>query len=170
MSATDAFVLVVRWLHLAAAAAWIGGCIFFLLMLGPVARKNPDRYGSVARAAAQRFRTLVDLSIVVLVASGAILAFNRLTDDATNVAYVTVLAVKVALSAWMFILVQMERRSSALMSTYEAARSDAGKDVGPFGLARSAFSGYNGVTVIGIVVFLLSDVLRALFEIAVRSG
>ncbi len=170
MSATDAFVLVVRWLHLAAAAAWIGGCIFFLLMLGPAVRKHPDRYGAVASAAAQRFRTLVDLSIVVLVASGAILAFNRLTDDATNVAYVTVLAVKVALSAWMFILVQMERRSSALMARYEAAGSDSGKGVGPLALARSALSGYNGVTVIGIVVFLLSDVLRVLFEIAVRSS
>lgn len=170
MSATDAFVLVVRWLHLAAAAAWIGGCIFFLLMLGPAVRQHPDRYGAVAKAAAQRFRTLVDLSIVVLVASGAILAFNRLTDDATNVAYVTVLAVKVALSAWMFILVQMERRSSALMAKYEAAGSDSGKGVGPFALARSALSGYNGVTVIGIVVFLLSDVLRVLFEIAVRSS
>ena len=170
MSATDAFVLVVRWLHLAAAAAWIVGCIFFLLMLGPAVRKHPDRYGAVASAAAQRFRTLVDLSIVVLVASGAILAFNRLTDDATNVAYVTVLAVKVALSAWMFILVQMERRSSAFMAKYEAAGSDSGKGVGPLALARSALSGYNGVTVIGIVVFLLSDVLRVLFEIAVRSS
>ena len=170
MSATDAFVLVVRWLHLAAAAAWIGGCIFFLLMLGPAVRKQPDRYGAVARAAAQRFRTLVDLSIVVLVASGAILAFNRLTDDATNVAYVTVLAVKVALSAWMFILVQMERRSSALMAKYEAAGSVSGNSVGPLALARSALSGYNGVTIIGIVVFLLSDVLRVLFEIAVRSS
>ena len=170
MSATDAFVLVVRWLHLAAAAAWIGGCIFFLLMLGPAVRKHPDRYGAVASAAAQRFRTLVDLSIVVLVASGAILAFNRLTDDATNVAYVTVLAVKVALSAWMFILVQMERQSSALMAKYEAAGSDSAKGVGPLALARSALSGYNGVTVIGIVVFLLSDVLRVLFEIAVRSS
>lgn len=170
MSATDAFVLVVRWLHIVVAAAWIGGCIFFLLMLGPAVRKGNDRYGAVAKAAAQRFRTLVDLSIVVLVASGAILAFNRLTDDATNVAYVTVLAVKVALSAWMFILVQMERRSSALMAKYETARLDAGRDGGPLALARSALSGYNGVTIIGIVVFLLSDVLRVLFEIALRSG
>lgn len=167
MNATDAFLLVVRWLHIGAAAAWIGGSLFFLLILGPVVRSSPETFGPAAGAAAGRFRVLTDLSIVTLVASGAILAFDRLTDDAATVAYVTVLAVKVALSAWMFVLIQMERRSSANIAPYLAGR-DANPERNP-SLVRSALSGYGGITVMGIAVFLLSDVLRVLYEAALRA-
>lgn len=170
MSATDAFLLVTRWLHLASAAVWIGGSIFYLAVLRPAARKDPDRGLVITRAVADRFRTLVDLCIVVLVATGAIIAFDRLTDDTVGVSYVIVLAVKVALSAWMFVLVQMERRTTEVMSAYRSSPHSAAKDEGLVAQARTAMSGYNGITVIGIGVFLLSDALRVLFESALRSG
>ena len=99
MSATAAFTLVVRWLHLAIAAVWIGGGIFFLFVPRPATRSDLDRGRPFARAVAGRFRTLVELSIVVLVASGAVITFSWLTAGTVGVSYVTVLAVKVALSA-----------------------------------------------------------------------
>ncbi len=170
MSASDAFILVVRWLHVTAAVAWIGGCIFYIAVLRPSRGRGDGTGQQPRRAAPERFRALVDLCIVVLVASGAILAFDRLTDDAATVAYVIVLAVKVALSAWMFVLVQLERRSAAVLSPYRAAEPAGGWSARPLALARAAVSGYSGITVIGIAVFLLSDMLRALFEIALRGG
>jgi len=169
MSATDAFLVVVRWLHLAAAAVWIGGSIFFLVVLRPAARSDPEPDRPMAKAVAGRFRTLVDLSIVVLIATGAIIAFNRLSGGTVGVSYVTVLAVKVALSAWMFAAVQMERRTAAVMSAYEATSSETNGE-GLVAMARTALSGYGGITVIGIVVFLLSDALAVLFEIALRAA
>jgi uncharacterized membrane protein len=170
MSATDAFLLVVRWLHLAAAALWIGGSIFFLVVLRPAARSDPDRGGPMMRLVAGRFRTLVDLSIVVLVATGAIIAFNRLSGGTVGVSYVTVLAVKVALSAWMFAAVQMERRTAEVMTAYRTGDSGSGNGDGVRHFLRTALSGYGGITVIGIVVFLLSDALAVLFEIALRAA
>ena len=170
MSATDAFILIVRWLHITSAVAWIGGCIFFLAVLRPAAGRRAGSGRPGAGAAPERFRALVDLCIVVLIASGAILAFDRLTAAAATVPYVIVLAVKVALSAWMFVLVQLERRSSAVMAPYRAAEPAVGWAARPLALARGAVSGYSGITVIGIAVFLLSDMLRALFEIALRGG
>ena len=169
MSATDAFLLVVRWLHLAAAAVWIGGIIFFLVVLRPAARSDTGSGGPVMRLVASRFRTLVDLSIVLLVATGAIIAFNRLSGGTVGTSYVTVLAVKVALSAWMFAAVQMERRTAAVMSAYRSGDSGSGRGEGLVATARAALSGYGGITVIGIVVFLLSDALAVLFEIALRA-
>ncbi len=167
MSATDAFLLVVRWLHLAAAAVWIGGSIFFLVVLRPAARSDTGSSAPVMRTVAGRFRTLVDLSIVVLIATGAIIAFNRLSGGTVGASYVTVLAVKVALSAWMFAAVQMERRTAAVMMAYRTGDSESGR--GPLAAMRMALSGYGGITVIGIVVFLLSDALAVLFEIALRA-
>jgi uncharacterized membrane protein len=173
MSATDAFLLVVRWLHLAAAAVWIGGSIFYLFVLRPAARSDPDYSGATAKTVASRFRTAVDLSIVVLVATGAIIAFNRLSGGTVGVSYVTVLAVKVALSAWMFAAVQMERRTAAVMKAYRTGDSESTGEISPMARARAtagaALSGYGGITVIGIVVFLLSDALAVLFEIALRA-
>jgi uncharacterized membrane protein len=169
MSATDVFILIVRWLHLAAAAVWIGGSIFYLLVLRPAARQHPENGGPIAKSAASRFRSLVDLSIVVLIATGAIITFNRLTGGTVGVSYVTVLAVKVALSAWMFAAVQMERRTVKVMSAYQAGGSGIGDGKGIFHLARTALSGYSGITVIGIVIFLLSDALKVLFEIALAG-
>jgi uncharacterized membrane protein len=170
MSATDVFILIVRWLHLVAAAVWIGGSIFYLLVLRPAARQQPESGGPIAKVVASRFRSLVDLSIVVLVATGAIITFDRLTGGTVGVSYVTVLAVKVALSAWMFAAVQMERRTGEVMSAYRTGDSGSENGKGLFHLARTSLAGYGGITVVGIVIFLLSDALKVLFEIALAAG
>ena len=148
---------------------WIGGSVFYLLVLRPAARQHPEAGGPIAKSVASRFRSLVDLSIVVLIATGAIITFNRLTGGTVGVPYVTVLAVKVALSAWMFATVQMERRTAEVMAAYRAGDSGTGDEKGIFHLARAALSGYGGITVIGIVIFLLSDALKVLFEIALAA-
>ena len=46
------------------------------------------------------FRTVVVTSIIVLVATGAILAFDRLTE--VEPPYAATLGIKVVLSLWMF--------------------------------------------------------------------
>ena len=169
MSGIDAVVLVARWLHILSAVAWIGGCIFFLAVLLPPWKRKDQLPHEVMRSTALRFRTLVDICIVVLVISGGLLAFDRLTDSATSVSYVIVLSVKVALTAWMFILVQLERRSSAVLAPYRSSQPAGEKAAGRLGVLRVALSGFGGVTVLGIAVFLLSDILRALFENALQG-
>ena len=35
MTGGDLFLVVVRWIHVVAAAAWVGGSIFYLFVLRP---------------------------------------------------------------------------------------------------------------------------------------
>jgi uncharacterized membrane protein len=166
MSASDVFLLAVRWLHLMSAALWVGGGLFYLLVFRPALRRAPEAPESFTAATATEFRALVNMCIVVLVATGAILAFDRLTSGHVDAPYVVTLGVKVTLTVWMFLLVWSQRRNSRLREAYRH-RPEAAQP-GFRGLGR-AVSGYNTVFILGVGVFLLSDLLKVLFEIALRD-
>ena len=69
---------------------------------------------------------------------------------------------KIVLSVWMIALVRLERRRRAVPLVYREKPSHEGSRRWR-GLSE-AMSGYNGVTILGIAVFLLSDILKVLFE------
>ena len=162
MSASDAFLLVVRWLHLVAAAAWVGGSLFYLLVLRPSLRRAPDSSGILSAAAATEFRAVVDTAIFVLLATGIVLTFNRLSPGVAGVPYVATLGVKIGLSVLMFALALGRRKRSPMMDAY-APHSEA-----PGRLAKTlrVVSGYNALVILGIVIFLVSDLLKVLYELA----
>ena len=76
MDALDIFLLAVRWLHVLSAAAWVGGSIFYLVVLRPAIKRNPDTPRGLTSAAGAEFKTLVDACIIVLIATGAVLAHS----------------------------------------------------------------------------------------------
>ena len=162
MSPIDVFLLVVRWLHLISAAAWVGGSLFYLVVLRPAVRRSPESPRAIQVASASEFGTIVDICIFVLVATGIILAFNRLTEDAIGVPYVTTLAIKIALSTWMFVLALDRRRSPGPAHISSVTPLPAQTKLRTIG---RALSGYNGIVVLGFVVFFLSDLLRLLFDL-----
>ncbi len=149
----DVFLLIVRWAHAIAAVAWVGGGIFHWVVLRPALRTEgvPP---AVARVAGAEFGGLVALAAWTLVVTGAVLVFARLSEEAAGVPYGAVLALKIALSGWMFLLVTGRRRG---------ARSE-GAARGRLRAAANALGSVNTTVVLGIVVFGLSDVLRLLFE------
>ncbi len=166
MSAGEVFLLAVRWVHAIAAVAWVGGSIFYLLVLRPAIRSSTGSHGPLLSAAGKEFRTLVNACIAVLVATGAILAFDRLTENVVGSPYAVTLAIKSVLSVWMFMQVQSERRRSEFLGAFAK-----GEEL-PRGRLRTAVrsvSGYNALVIVGIVVFLLSDLLKVLFEVALRG-
>jgi uncharacterized membrane protein len=170
MSVSDVFLLIVRWIHLVSAAAWVGGSIFYLVVLRPAQRRsvegNTKSVRSVFASAAIEFKGLVDTCIFVLLVTGVILTANRLTPEAVGIAYVAVLGVKIALSIWMFTLARGRRRRTAIMDAYEEStqRPESG-----LGRLVYAVSGYNSLVILGIIVFLVSDLLKVLFEIAIAG-
>jgi len=163
MDTGDLFLLIIRWLHVVSAAAWVGGSIFYLLVLRPAIRSSSGSHGPLLTAAGKEFRTLVNTCIMVLVATGVILAFDRLTEDIVGPPYAITLGIKSALSVWMFMQVQSERRRSEFLGAF-SRREEPPR--GRLSTAMRSVSGYNALVIVGIVVFLLSDLLKALFESA----
>ena len=150
----DVFLLIVRWAHAIAAVAWVGGGIFYWVVLRPALRTEgvPP---AVARFAGTEFGGLVALSAWTLVITGAVLVFARLSEPAAGVPYGAVLAVKIALSGWMFFLISGRRRRRT---------PPDGAPRGRLRAAADALGHVNMTVVLGIVVFGLSDVLRLLIE------
>src|SRR5919202_7143955 len=91
----EALRVAIRWVHGVATLAWVGGSLFYLLALRPAIRAAGAPPG-FERAVAAQFREVVEASLVVLVVSGAILTFDRLSTGAATPLYVAVLTIKIA--------------------------------------------------------------------------
>ena len=165
MTPNDVFLLVVRWVHLTASVAWVGGGIFYLFVLRPALRRSENEGREVNRHTAAEFKVLVDVCFFILVVTGISLTFDRLSEGVTGVTYAIVLAVKVALSIWMFVLARGHRRRNALLEAY---RKEDPPPSGAFAKIVRALSSYNMIIVLGVLVFLLADLLKVLYESAIR--
>ena len=165
MSISDVFLLLVRWLHLVAAASWVGGGLFYMLVLRPAIRRTGESGDTLAAAVGREFRSLVGLCIAVLVLTGAILTFDRLTSPASDVAYVATLAVKVSLAVVMFVLAHRARRARRDAPHTSPEPAAGGMAVVRLGCRVSrALSGGFLLLALGVTVLLLADVLKAIYE------
>lgn len=149
---TDAFLLIVRWLHVIAAVAWVGGGVFYWLVLRPAIRAGAVP-AQVSKFASMEFGQIVLMAMWTLVLTGAILLFTRLSEPTATLPYGVVLGVKIALSAWMFFL-----------TLNRAGRTPEVSGQGRIRSAVNALGHVNTTVVLGIIVFLLSDILRLLVE------
>ena len=145
-----------RWLHALAAAAWVGGSLFYLIVLIPTLKRVPDVPRALSAALGVEFRTVVVTSIIVLVATGAILAFDRLTE--VEPPYAATLGVKVVLSIWMFALVRDRRRHARIL---DAVDERPPSPATLWGKIIAAVSGYNTLVILGVAIFFLSDLLNS---------
>lgn len=78
-SAVQALYLAMVWLHIIAAAAWVGGMIFFAAVVVPVVR-HPDyraKAGDLVHRVGRRYRVLGWTSLAALVISGTYLLDTR---------------------------------------------------------------------------------------------
>ena len=162
MSFPDVLLLVIRWIHALAAVSWVGGGMFYLLVLRPNVRTLEGDQGITVRRLGRQFRAMVNTAIAVLIVTGAIMTFSRLTSEYVGAAYVVVLVVKVVLALYMFYLVRFLRPR-----TYSEEAADpcpSGRVAGGLRRATNLMTGATAVLVIGVIVFLLADILKALIE------
>ena len=155
MDLLDWILVAVRWGHALGAVAWVGGGIFYLLVLRPAFRHAPSGADS-RRAIAGEFRGLVNTAIALLIITGIVLSAARLTAEAVTLAYVLVLAVKVALALYMFGMIWFVRRRGGPET--EPAPT------GLLGRLRRDLTSSTAILIAGVLVIGLADVLTALFE------
>ena len=157
MTAGDVALLIVRWLHLVCAAAWVGGSLFYLLVLMPATRNTADAATGWNTAVAAEFRGLVDVCIFVLVVTGAILSFERLTGGVAGVPFVVTLGLKILLTLWMFYLaLSLRRRRDRPAASLESGAAPT--------LLGKLSTRQSMIVILGVVVLLVSDLLKVLYE------
>ena len=163
----EGFLLLVRWFHSLAAVAWIGGSLFYVLVLRPAQRKAGAQGVATATEVQTQFRGLVDSCIAVLLVTGAVMLFDRLTDATTGTAYVVTVAIKIGLALWMFAMARLRWRRRRASETWTGT-----PDVQRSRLARAMalMSGVNLSVILGIAIFFLSDLLRFIFEQGLTGG
>ncbi|MBI2172116.1 MAG: CopD family protein [Chloroflexi bacterium] len=162
MSIADWFLLLVRWLHLLGAVAWVGGSIFILAVLRPTLQGSSQE-AAFSRTTGREFRNLVDVAVSVLLVTGVILSVSRLTSGHATVAYGFVLGLKIILALGMFSHVWFRGRRQTPTVNQESATVGSG----PMGNLRGAFTANSLVLALGIIVLLLADLLGVLFENAI---
>ena len=161
MNVLDWILLAIRWGHALSAVAWVGGGIFYLMVLRPAIQRTRGLPAETSRALGVEFRGLVSTAIAVLLLTGVILSVSRLTEDAVTSPYVAVLVVKIILALYMFYVVRFMRRDSY---PEEPELGDSG-----WQRLRGRLTGTTALLVIGIMVIGLSDVLDGLLENALVS-
>jgi uncharacterized membrane protein len=129
----------------------VGGSVFYLAAVGPAAKALGD---DVRRGIERRFRDLVQLCIVTLLATGAVITFDRLQLEPGS-GYVITLGIKVALAIWMFLLAQdlaNRGRRRLIERRLGSASAPQRRGGAPSWL----------ILALGMIVLLLSDVLKTI--------
>lgn len=165
MTLNDGLLLVLRWIHAVVAVAWVGGNIFFYLVINPAIRRG-NLPSQSARILGPGFYTLVDICIVVLLLTGVIMTVERLSSRFATTPYIIILGIKIGLALWMFALIRL-RRPAARIILLEEENTDRPPSEHPITAKerlKAAFSSTNLLLTLGLIIFLLADLLRFLFE------
>jgi len=164
----DVLRIALRWVHLTSAVVWVGGTLFYVLVLRP-SLEVPERaaaWETLREPVERGFHEVVQLCIWAFFITGALLTYDRLTSTRLGLSYFAVLAVKVALAVWMVYV-------SGGLSRTGARRPLRAQQNAPHGAARGLRRLWRSPTfqivVAGVTVLLLADVLKILAENALRS-
>lgn len=152
VSVPDWLLLTAQWMHLMGAVTWVGGSIFFKFVLQPAFRRV-DAGPAPMRSVGHEFGRIVWIAIGILVVTGAFMAVVHLTAGGNSRVYIGILALKISLAFYMFLLVWLRRRSAP------AAGADG--SVGLWPRTRRFLTSTTALLVLGIVVIGLADVLSA---------
>lgn len=158
MDVLDWILLAIRWGHALAAVSWVGGGVFYLMVLRPAIQQARGLPPETNRAIGVEFRGLVSTAIAVLLLTGVILSASRLTEDVVTSPYVAVLVVKIVLALYMFYVVRFMRQDS-----YPYPEEPELPD-SRWQRLTSRITGTTALLVIGVLVIGLSDVLDGLLE------
>lgn len=153
MDVGDLLLIAVRWAHALAAAAWVGGGTYYLLVLRPALEVVADESSGKAlrHEVAAQFKEVVDLCVITLLATGAVITFERLSRQGVDNTYLAVLGLKLAASAGMIWL------SRSMARTVPTTLPGDGAPRRLFTPARLALA-------LGATIFLLASTLALVYE------
>lgn len=139
----EALIGFLRLAHALAAALWVGGALILVVAPSLVKRPGQEPLGW------RQLREALRLAIGVFVLTGAAMAAERLAGAPLPPTYFVVLALKVAVGSWMFVIA---RRLGL-----------AARDSPPWRRPEWQVLG------LGVVVYGLAVALKAIYEATLRG-
>lgn len=132
--------LILLWIHVLSAVAWIGGMLFLSLVLAPLVRSRSavPEYAALFRAAALRFRAVVWTSIVALFSTGPLLLEVRGWSVLDPARWPGILDIKLGLVALLLILTLSHDLVLGPWISRGVAMSSAARTSGSMALFRLA--------------------------------
>lgn len=103
-------LVALRVAHSVAAVVWLGGGVYFVLALRPALQEADSAGRAVVSAAQRAYGEWSQIATIVLLGTGVVLTFERLSDGTGGLTYVALLAAKVIAGVWAFVLVQARIR------------------------------------------------------------
>jgi uncharacterized membrane protein len=103
--------ILMRGIHLVAAAVWVGGSMIYLLVIIPALRVSGASPRTNA-ALGTLFRQVVNVCIGAALLSGVYLVFDRLSGTGASVLYVIVLVVKIVAALAMIALAALQAQEA----------------------------------------------------------
>jgi len=161
--------LLIRWIHAISAVTWVGGSMFYVLVIRPDQRRDNTEGSLISSAGLTQFRGLVNSCIVVLLVTGTIMLFDRLAEPSTTEIYFSVAVVKICLALVMFSMARNRWRNAR-----KTGNTDGETYSLPFGInilkINKFMSRVNLTVIFGLGIFLISDVLQFLFQKGLTGG
>ena len=158
LNSSDLLHTIIRWSHLISGAAWMGGIIFWLLVLNPTTKKFQTS-NEYLNHITDDFKRLVDTCIFVLLATGAIITFNRITPGNMGANYLILLGIKITLIVIMIFIIKAKRPKKLNIHKSTLTKFHGSKLNGFINL----LTGYNILIILGAMVFLVSDILHNIY-------
>ena len=125
MDIAEAGQIILRLAHGLAAAIWVGGGAYYLLAVRPNVRNAGDEQSRALAGAVQKeFGEWAAVATIVMVASGVILMFERLSGGQGTTAYVVLLVIKVASAVVAFWMTGVLRPSRRVRATARTGKLD----------------------------------------------
>ncbi len=140
---------LVRAVHILAGTAWVGGSLFYLVVVQPALR-NFGPAPVLAANIAELFKRMVNICVGVLLLTGGYLVFDRLTQTTLGLPYLIVLGIKIVAALGMFVLALYMAQSNIRRLAKRSNR-----------LSRAA---PRLMLALGILIFILGALLNSLFE------
>jgi uncharacterized membrane protein len=111
--AGDWFLVSLRVAHALGAMLWLGGGVYYLLAVRPASREADESPRAFFSAAQGYFGEWAQVATMVMVVTGGILVFDRLSNGSAGLTYVALMAAKIvaALAAFWLAGVRPLRRA-----------------------------------------------------------
>ena len=156
MDGIDLLRAVVRWVHVVAAVVWVGGSLFYLLVLRPAmsGSNGGDTRERFEMTINRGFRDVVDVAIIALIVTGVVITFDRLSSAPITSAYYAVLGLKIAAAVSMFLLA---RNLGTRLGRWVRPRRRRSR----WGML---FSPSRLIVALGLVAFFLSALMVHIYE------